>query len=133
MSTQEFKPGDKVKCIRSSATGSNPAVTAGDEYAIDVLDGDMVSVDGMPSYWWSTDRFVLVEPEWAVGQQVSGTDYERLPVGSRARHRLALADIVKAESGEWTFRGVLMAEPEGSRRTLTHLGEHAEHAEPEDT
>lgn len=128
MSAQEFKPGDRVRCIRSSATSSNPAVTAGDEYVIAVRDGDMVSVDGMPSYWWSTDRFEKVEPEFVVGQQVSGDDYARLPVGSVAGNWTQVA------ADEWAWlgqpsrvRATSMAA--GGARTLTHLPDATE---PED-
>ena len=79
-----------------------------------------------------------VEPEWVVGQQVSGTDYERLPVGSRAtwtyRSDSKPVPSVKVGDDSWCEGEGADAAIRSNRemhlpRTITHLPEHAE---PED-
>jgi hypothetical protein len=82
------------------------------------------------SHGWR--RKTQVEAEWVVGQQVSGDDYDRLPVGSVVGLGLGFASWTKAPDGLWRDASeVVAADGEIKRfgRTLTHLPEHAE---PED-
>lgn len=65
-------------------------------------------------------------PEFVVGQQVSGDDYARLPVGARAQYERASASIVKVAADRWVYRGEGVTDPSTCPRTLTHLPDATE-------
>lgn len=123
----EITPGDTVKCI--DAVGSGEELTEGSEYVVDEKPAswpDHIRLKGV-AMSWRTNRFVKVKPEWVVGQQVSGDDYARLPVGSMVRASAAATPITKLAPGEWANRqeGRLHDDSAMSpaKRTLIHLGD----------
>ena len=131
MSTQEFKPGDKVRCIETWTTS---VVDRGDEFTVADVRGtasgvQQVLVDGE---WVPARYFEKVAPEWTVGQTVRGGDYARLPVGSVVLEEedddaVKSVPITKTGADEWTNQGhpgvFASADLSYDERTLTHLGD----------
>lgn len=127
-----FKPGDKVRVQKGY---ERPGVPLGHVFTVADVEhedhDDYITVVG----GWTNgatggmfeDRFEKVEPEFVVGQQVSGGDYERLPVGSVVQgggypKRTKIADDQwrTDDAGNWS--PVLSSDAIGTR-TLTHLGD----------
>lgn len=75
-----------------------------------------------------------VESEFVVGQQVSGSDYERLPVGSKVAY-MDCPPLTKVAEDAWEGEDLSSYSHDHELRiprTLTYLGDGT-HAEPEDT
>lgn len=136
---QEFKPGDRVRCV--DVTGQPSENLKLDDTALytvaSITHHGWLTLTSNPGPWLPS-RFVKVdlettEPEFVVGQQVSGNDYERLPVGSKVKidgdsffsHTKIADNRWRSDIGkEWPN-----AQLAGFHRTLTHLPDAAE---PED-
>ena len=115
-----FSKGDKVRCIQ---TWTTHVIDRGGEYTVDDVRPDNVA-DVMEALvrgdWVPFSYFEKVEPEWVVGQQVSGDDYKRLPVGSVVNEiwkKVAPNDWRNANFADQR----LMDEGLYNDRTLTHL------------
>lgn len=139
MSTQEFKPGDQVRCIETWTTS---VVDRGSEYTVEAARGPVFDsarpVSGATEVlvngeWVPVRYFEKVEAEWTVGQKVSGDDYPRLPIGSvvfdepAAEDTVASVPVLKTGEDEWTNQGwpgvFTNAEMADDVRTLTRLGD----------
>lgn len=134
-----FSKGDKVRCIETSTTHF---IDSGHEYVVEDVRPDNLT-DTMEALvrdeWVPFSYFEKVEPEFVVGQQVSGDDYERLPAGTKIQSAAARdAYFTKvAASNAWTYTDGMgntdspaALDEAGPARTLTHLPDAPE---PEDT
>lgn len=152
MSTQ-FSKGDRVRKTTVEHTVMGRGFTDhGEEFAKKGAVGTVTDVEAPALMWveWdegtasriNVEHLEKVEPEWTVGQKVSGDDYAKLPIGSVVLEEEAAemaVDGVKsvpiAKTGEdaWTNQGhpgVFVSEDLSyDERTLTHLPDAAE---PED-
>lgn len=118
MSTQEFKPGDKVEYVghlTPSLRGLTGTVRPFSDVDECLVDWDQPT-DATRSVLSASLR--LVQPEWVVGQQVSGDDYERLPVGTKAW--IGGSSQVTRGPVTWVYDSGAPCVP-GSTRTITHL------------
>ncbi|MGH3996581.1 MAG: hypothetical protein ACRDTJ_03875, partial [Pseudonocardiaceae bacterium] len=101
MSTQEFKPGDRVRLKESGGTVSGHAGDA--EFIVDIVapSGRALILHGVAGAR-GADRFVKVEPEWVVGQQID-TDRDNVPVGTVVKcaegHEYCAYPLVKTGDG----------------------------------
>ena len=147
----QFKPGDKVRVVNPE--GGDGSLLYGAEHTVAHLCTESytpncrvhhLQLEGMGNIWWDQVRFEKVEPEWTVGQEVSGGDYPRLPIGSvvfdepAAEDTVASVPVLKTGEDEWTNQGwpgvFTNAEMADDVRTLTRLGDgiaDAEVVEPE--
>lgn len=133
---QTYKIGERVRVVRPTAdlkagqivTIEGFECTDGVAYA-DVGDGTGAA--------WDLNRFEKVEPEFVVGQQVSGEDYARLPVMSAVCNPNGTT-LTKVSEDGWLRDDGSSTSPHSNGamssnftgRTLTHLGDGT-HAEPE--
>lgn len=124
-----FKIGERVRVVRpfDDFKVGQIVTIRGFECDDDVA---YVAVDGSGAVW-DLNRFEKVEPEFVVGQQVSGDDYKRLPVGSKIEDSTGAATKVDENTWRWDDGEEDANEDVRMGRTLTHLGDGT-HAEPED-
>lgn len=135
----QFSKGDRVRVIDVEGYNSMLPVTLkyGAEHTVEEAGEHLVRVDDGRRQFWKASRFEKVEPEFVVGQQVSASDYARLPVGSVVRHPEAWP-ITKDQPGWWLHgkkRPELASDSEMAAshhpdRTLTHLGDGTHVTEP---
>ena len=138
MSTPDFKPGDRVRCV--DVMGQPSESLKLDDTALytvaSITHHGMLALESNPGPWLPS-RFVKVElestrPEFVVGQKVSGGDYPRLPIGSvvfdepTAEDTVASVPVLKTGEDEWTnqgWPGVFTNAEMADVRTLTRLGD----------
>lgn len=136
----QFSKGDKVRktTVEHTVMGSG-FVDHGEQFAKKGAVGTITDVEGPAIMWveWdegtpsriNVEHLEQVEPEFVVGQQVSGDDYERLPVGAVV---VGHGDhLTKTGRDQWKLMDSDSVYPDDDwllDRTLTHLPA----TEPED-
>jgi hypothetical protein len=128
--TQELKPGDRVRVKAVTGhkrTVGKVGVVQGPSWYGGELSVRIEGEESLISYMRSS--LELVEPEWVVGQQVSGDDYQRLPVGSVVQMHdgdPGNPPWTKGRDGLWTWSdddGCDLSLNGGLSRTLINLGD----------
>lgn len=120
MSAQEFKPGDRARCIE---TWTTHVIDSGDEFTVE--DVDPTTRNGLEVFvqgeWVPARYFEKVKPQFFVGQRVSGDDYKRLPVGAVVADPTGVATKVAENVWRWDDGAEDADEEVRMERTLTHL------------